>query len=80
MKKQMESSITNPTIEAIYEAGKKAGAVGGKITGAGGGGFILFSCPVEKQAQVRKALKNLRELPFQFDRNGSQVIFNRNTR
>jgi len=77
LKKQMESSITNPIIDAIYEVGKKAGAVGGKITGAGGGGFILFYCPVEKQAQVRKALKNLRELPFRFDRNGSQVIFNR---
>lgn len=77
LKKRMEDSITNPTIDTIYEAGKKAGAVGGKITGAGGGGFILFYCPVEKQPQVRKALKNLRELPFHFDKNGSQVIFNR---
>jgi len=73
----MESSITNSTINAIYEAGKMAGAVGGKVAGAGGGGFILFYCPIEKQARVRKALKGLRELPFRFDRSGSQVIFNR---
>jgi D-glycero-alpha-D-manno-heptose-7-phosphate kinase len=75
LKKQMASKVTNPIIDDIYETARKAGAIGGKVTGAGGGGFILFYCPKGKQDDVATALK-LRELPFRFQQDGSKVIFN----
>lgn len=75
LKKTLASKITNPQIDERYEAARKAGAIGGKITGAGGGGFLLLYCPKEKQDAVRKTLK-LRELPFRFEPDGSKVIFN----
>ena len=75
LKKTLASKITNPQINEEYEAARKAGAIGGKISGAGGGGFLLLYCPKEKQDTVRKALK-LRELPFSFESDGSKVIFN----
>ena len=75
LKKTLASKITNPQIDEKYEAARKAGAIGGKITGAGGGGFLLLYCPKEKQDAVRKTLK-LRELPFRFESDGSKVIFN----
>jgi D-glycero-alpha-D-manno-heptose-7-phosphate kinase len=76
LKKQMASQISNPNIDAMYETALNAGAAGGKITGAGGGGFLLLYCPVEKQDVVRAALPGLRELPFQLEHDGSKVIFN----
>ena len=60
----------------MYEAARRAGAVGGKISGAGGGGFLLLYCPVEYQDDVRNALAPLRELPFALERDGSKAIFN----
>ncbi len=75
LKKTLASKITNPQIDERYEAARKAGAIGGKISGAGGGGFLLLYCPKEKQDTVRKILK-LRELPFRFEADGSKVIFN----
>lgn len=74
LKKEIESTITNPEIDAIYTAGIKAGAVGGKILGAGGGGFIMFLTPPEKQEKVRKALK-LKHVPVDFEFLGSQLIY-----
>jgi len=74
--RQLASKISNPRIDEIYEAACGAGAIGGKITGAGGGGFLLLYCPRQKQDEVRKALKGLRELPFHFEQDGSKVIFN----
>ncbi|RMA93312.1 GHMP family kinase ATP-binding protein [Hydrogenothermus marinus] len=56
-KKQMASSITNPLIEEIYETAKKAGAIGGKISGAGGGGFMMLYCPGNSRYKVIEALK-----------------------
>ena len=53
-----------------------AGATGGKIAGAGGGGFLLVFCPPDRQSSVRKALSDLKELPFQLEMDGSKVIFN----
>lgn len=76
LKKQLASSISNNTINEIYEAALHAGAIGGKITGAGGGGFLLLYCPHEKQEAVRSALCTLQELPFQLEQDGSKVIFN----
>ena len=76
LKKQLAGGISNSTIEAMYEAARHAGAMGGKITGAGGGGFLLLYCPQEKQDCVRAALHNLQELPFQIEQDGTKVIFN----
>jgi D-glycero-alpha-D-manno-heptose-7-phosphate kinase len=76
LKKELASRISNPYIDSIYETARKAGATGGKITGAGGGGFLLLYCPYEKQRALRKALGDLRELPFLIERDGSKVIFN----
>jgi D-glycero-alpha-D-manno-heptose-7-phosphate kinase len=76
LKKQLASQISNGGIEDMYLAAREAGAVGGKITGAGGGGFLLLYCPHEKQKAIRKALHGLQELPFSLEPDGSKVIFN----
>lgn len=75
LKKKMADKISNSQIDEIYEAARQAGALGGKITGAGGGGFLLLYCPREKQGCVRQALRGLRELPFAMERDGTKVIF-----
>ena len=72
----MASKISNEKIDELYEKALDAGALGGKITGAGGGGFMLLYCPQDKQDRVRDALKELQELPFRFNRDGTRVIFN----
>ena len=74
LKRKLASKITNPEIDEIYHAARQAGAIGGKISGAGGGGFLLLYCPKERQDEVRIALSGLRELPFRFETNGSKVI------
>jgi D-glycero-alpha-D-manno-heptose-7-phosphate kinase len=76
IKKQLAKNITNNTIDEIYTTALNSGAYGGKITGAGGGGFLLLYCPVEKQQAVRSALKEFTELPFNLEPEGSKVIFN----
>jgi D-glycero-alpha-D-manno-heptose-7-phosphate kinase len=76
LKKQMAQKISNGEIDETYERALKAGALGGKITGAGGGGFLLLYVPFEKQDGVRAALSNYYELPFLLERDGSKVIFN----
>ncbi|MBC7224740.1 MAG: GHMP kinase, partial [Anaerolineae bacterium] len=74
--KQFASKITNPQIDDMYTTARKAGALGGKIAGAGGGGFLLLYCPRERQADVRAALHGFRELPFHLESDGTKVIFN----
>ena len=76
LKKGLNDKISNPRIDELYETARKAGALGGKITGAGGGGFLLLYCPRDKKDAVYKALENYRELPFGFEDDGSKVIFN----
>lgn len=76
LKKQLASGISNGEIDALYDDARAAGALGGKITGAGGGGFLLLYCPHEKQEAVREALHCLQELPFKLESDGSKVIFN----
>jgi D-glycero-alpha-D-manno-heptose-7-phosphate kinase len=76
LKKRLASKISNGTIDAMYKKALTAGALGGKITGAGGGGFLLLYCAHEKQSEVRRALSPLRELPFRFESDGSKIIFN----
>lgn len=75
IKRQLSDKITTPYIDEIYEGAKKAGALGGKLLGAGGGGFVLIFAEPEKQAEIRKRLKGLLEIPFCFERLGTQVIF-----
>lgn len=76
IKKSLANKISNGEIEEWYMAAREAGALGGKITGAGGGGFLLLYCPYGKREAVRAALPHLRELPFQLEPDGSKVIFN----
>jgi len=74
-KQKLSSKITNSTINKYYEKAKKAGAIGGKILGSGGGGFLLFYCEEKNQNKVRKALSDLRETPFKFESQGSKIIY-----
>lgn len=76
-KKQLSKKVSNPEINRLYEIGMKSGATGGKLIGAGGGGFIAFYCPHDK-GRLRAAMKeaNAPEFPFQFDYEGSKIIFN----
>lgn len=76
LKRGLASKVSNSQIDEIYHAARQAGAIGGKLAGAGGGGFLLLCCPNGKQDKVRQALKGLRELPFRFQADGSKVIFN----
>jgi D-glycero-alpha-D-manno-heptose-7-phosphate kinase len=76
LKKRMASGVSNEKIDQLYHAARQAGAIGGKITGAGGGGFLLLYCPLQCQDDVRLALDGLQELPFALERDGSKVIFN----
>jgi D-glycero-alpha-D-manno-heptose-7-phosphate kinase len=75
-KKRLSRGISNPQIDAWYELAKRNGAIGGKISGAGGGGFLMLYCE-EKKAQLREAMRavGLRELKFRFDFEGSKVVF-----
>ncbi|MEK7521307.1 MAG: GHMP kinase [Patescibacteria group bacterium] len=75
-KKQLSDKISNPQIDAMYDLAKEAGAIGGKIIGAGGGGFLLIMFPANKRSKVRKALQDYKELLFRFSNSGSKVIFN----
>lgn len=75
-KKHLASKISDPEIDELYERAIVSGALGGKISGAGGGGFLLIYCPLEKQRNLREVLSCLRELPFALERYGSRIIFN----
>lgn len=74
IKRTLTQKITNSTLDEIYEAGCGAGALGGKILGAGGGGFMLFFVPPERRQAVRMRLKNLLCVPFSFFSRGSHVV------
>jgi D-glycero-alpha-D-manno-heptose-7-phosphate kinase len=76
LKKQLASKISNGEIDSWYQMAIDAGAYGGKITGAGGGGFLLLYCPYDKRENVRHALGHLRELPFRLEPDGTKIIFN----
>jgi D-glycero-alpha-D-manno-heptose-7-phosphate kinase len=76
IKKRLAGTISNGHINEIYESARRAGALGGKLTGAGGGGFLLLYVPHDRQNQVRDALGGLQELPFRLEADGTKVIFN----
>jgi len=74
-KRALSDRVSNARVDALYEEARKAGAIGGKLLGAGGGGFILLFVPPEKQSKVRKQFSRLIEVPFEFEFSGSQIIF-----
>ena len=75
IKRSLTNKITTPQIDKIYDTAIKAGALGGKLLGAGGGGFILFFVAPEDQHKVKEKLKNLLYVPFSFESLGSQIIY-----
>jgi len=77
LKTKMADGITDKGIDEIYESAREAGALGGKLAGAGGGGFLVLYCPLAVQDAVRARLNGaVRELPFRFERDGTKIIFN----
>jgi D-glycero-alpha-D-manno-heptose-7-phosphate kinase len=76
LKRQLASGISDGAIEEMYDRARSSGALGGKICGAGGGGFLMVYCPPESQTRLAKGMGDYRALPFQLERDGSKVIFN----
>lgn len=74
LKKQTGSAVSTNSIDALYEKGMQAGALGGKLLGAGGGGFIVFYVQPEYQEAVKEAMKELMYIPFRFEDGGTRVI------
>lgn len=74
-KRGLATTISTPYIDNLYKVSIDAGAIGGKLTGAGGGGFLLLFVPPERQPAVRDALSKLIRVPFKFEHSGSQIIF-----
>lgn len=74
LKKGTGSAISTGSIDELYEKGLSAGALGGKLLGAGGGGFLVFYVQPEKQSAVREAMKDLMYIPFKFENGGTRVI------
>lgn len=74
LKKKLSGKISNENIDNIYSAARKAGALGGKLLGAGHSGFMMMYVPLERRDEVRKALHELMEVPFNFEMRGSRVM------
>ena len=75
LKRQMTVGISDFQIDDLYSKGMLAGATGGKILGAGNGGFIMFFAQKERHAKIMKAMKDLQRVPFSFDAHGSQIVY-----
>jgi D-glycero-alpha-D-manno-heptose-7-phosphate kinase len=75
MKKKLASNVSNPEIDKMYNLAMEGGALGAKISGAGGGGFLLVYCERDKQDNLRRSLREYRELPFLLEKYGSKIIF-----
>lgn len=74
-KRSLSDAVSNPAVDGMYETARAAGAIGGKLIGAGGGGFLLLFAPPERRKKVRAALQSLIHVPFHFESSGSQIIF-----
>ena len=74
LKRELADNVTTPEIDEIYEAARDAGAVGGKLLGAGGGGFMLLFVEPDKQPAVTERLKNLVRVKFDVDEIGSKIV------
>lgn len=75
LKQKLASSISNDTVSKYYDIAINNGALGGKLLGAGGGGFLLFYCEKENQEKLRRALSDLVELPFDMENSGTKIIY-----
>lgn len=75
LKRSLANSISNSLVDTLYEQGMNAGALGGKLLGAGGAGFVLFYCPEDKQEAFRKQMSGYTEMPFKFENYGSKIIY-----
>ena len=75
LKQKLSDKIANSVIDDMYETAKKHGAIGGKLLGAGGGGFLLLYVPEKSQSSVRNALKDYMYVPFEFEPTGSRIIY-----
>ena len=75
-KRALNSKTTNTEIDKMYDLVKKAGAIGAKIIGAGGGGFMLVMFPANKRMAIKEKLKNYREIPFRFEEFGTRIVLN----
>ena len=77
-KKLRSGNMSSGVIDSWYDSGRRAGALGGKLLGAGGGGFLMFYCPADHRAELRRRMEGegLREMRFQFDRDGAKVLMN----
>ena len=73
-KRRLAAGVSNERIDAMYDAGIQAGALGGKLLGAGGGGFMLFFVPVERQPAMRERMAHYPEIPFRINAHGSSII------
>ena len=78
VKKQRSDKMSNPDIDRWYDLGRDSGALGGKLMGAGGGGFLMFYCPADRRRHLRAAMagEGLREMSFHFDTEGAKVLMN----
>lgn len=74
LKRELDVSVSNTELDNIYSAARSAGAIGGKLLGAGGGGFMLFYVEPERKAAVREALRGLIEVQFGIDQSGSKIV------
>ena len=79
IKRELSNKITSVKIDKMYQTGIKAGAIGGKLLGAGGGGFMLFYVPKRKQNNLKQALKNKLHVPFNFEFTGSNIVYHSNS-
>lgn len=75
LKRRTGTKISTDSIDCLYECGIKAGATGGKLLGAGGGGFLLFYVPLDRQKEVRRAMEKFLCIPFRFETEGTRVIY-----
>jgi D-glycero-alpha-D-manno-heptose-7-phosphate kinase len=74
-KRSLSEKVSNSQVDELYAIARSAGAIGGKLTGAGGGGFLLLFVPPDRQGEVRSRLNKLIHVPFKFEFSGSQIIF-----
>lgn len=75
LKRSLTAKVSTPEVDQIYEAAMNAGAYGGKLLGAGGGGFMLLFARPQDQPRIKKLLSALLHVPFRFETHGSQIIF-----
>ena len=75
LKRGIGAKVSNGSIDELYASAIKAGALGGKLLGAGGGGFLLFYCEKEKQNELKKAMEQLMIVPFNFENEGTQILY-----